>query len=109
MNYICLAIAILCEVAATTALKSSTSFTRLGPSLVVVVGYAGAFYFMSLCLRTMKIGVVYAIWAGVGIVLITIAGVIFYGQKIDLAGIVGIGLIAAGIVVLNGFSQVVVH
>lgn len=105
MHWLYLSLAILAEVIATSFLKASDGFTRLVPSLVVVVGYAAAFFFLSLTLRTMAVGVAYAVWSGVGVVLITVLAWLFYGQKLDIAGLLGIGLIAAGVVVLQVFSR----
>ncbi|SIQ36579.1 DMT family transporter [Marinobacterium stanieri] len=99
-----LSIAIVSEVVATSALKSSEGFSRLLPSAVVVVGYLLAFYFLSLTLKAIPIGIAYAIWAGVGIVLIALVGWWLYGQKLDLAAIIGMGLILAGVAVINVFS-----
>ena len=107
--YLALGIAIVAEVIATTALKASDSFTQLWPSLLVVVGYAIAFYFLTLTLRTVPTGIAYAIWSGLGIVLITIASFLIYRQTIDLAGMLGMGLIIAGVVVLNVFSKSASH
>ncbi|WP_135079292.1 multidrug efflux SMR transporter [Terasakiella sp. SH-1] len=109
MSYIYLAIAILAEVIGTSALKASEEFTRLWPSLIVVIGYGAAFYFMTLALRTIPIGITYAIWSGVGIVLVTVAGGFLYKQIPDLGAMIGIGLIVAGVVVLNVFSKMNVH
>jgi multidrug transporter EmrE-like cation transporter len=109
MNWLYLAIAISCEVVATSALKASEGFTRWLPSLVVVAGYGLAFYFLSLTLRTIPVGVAYAVWSGAGVVLITAAGWMFLGQKLDAAAFLGIGLIASGVVVLNVFSKSVSH
>jgi small multidrug resistance pump len=109
MHYLYLAIAIVSEIIATTCLKASESFTRLAPSVVVVIGYGSAFYFLSRCLEKIDIGTAYALWSGVGIVMIAIAGAIFYKQAVDLAGIVGMGLIIAGVLVLNLFSKSVSH
>ncbi len=105
MHYFYLAVAIVAEVIATSALKAADGFSRLVPSIVVVVGYAAAFYFLSLTLRTMALGVVYAIWSGVGIALICMIGAVFYKQPLDLPGVVGISLIIAGVLVLNLFSR----
>jgi len=105
MNWLFLSIAIVSEVTATSALKASNGFTRLWPSLIVVIGYASAFYFLSLTLRTIPVGVTYAVWSGVGIVLVAIIGWVLYGQKLDLPAVVGMMLIIAGIVVLNLFSK----
>lgn len=104
-----LIVAILFEVIGTSSLPASKGFTRLGPSVVVVLGYALAFYFLSLALSTIPVGVAYAIWSGVGVSLVTLAGWLLYGQKLDLAGFVGIGLIMAGVMVLNLFSKTVVR
>ncbi len=109
MNLLYLVIAIVSEVIGTSALKLSDGFTRLGPSLVVVAGYASAFFFLSLTLRTIPVGVAYAIWSGVGVVLITLVAWLWMDQKLDLAGVIGIGLIVAGVVVLNLFSKTSVH
>jgi small multidrug resistance pump len=109
MTYLHLAIAIVAEVIATSALKASDGFTRLGPSLFVVVGYAVAFYFLSLTLRTMSIGVAYAIWCGAGIILIALIGWLVLGQKLDLPAILGMALIVAGVAVINLFSSSVRH
>jgi len=105
MHYLYLAVAIVAEVAATASLKASESFTRLWPSVVVVGGYALAFYLLTLCVQTMKLGIVYAIWSGVGIVLVTLVAAAVYSQKMDLAGWAGIALIIAGVVVIQLFSQ----
>jgi multidrug transporter EmrE-like cation transporter len=107
-DYYYLAIAILSEVIGTTALKASEAFTKPIPSLIVVVGYTFAFYFLSACLKTINIGMAYAVWSGVGIILITL-GWLIYGQVIDQAGAIGMGLIILGVVVLNLFSKTVTH
>ena len=107
--WIALAIAIIAEVIGTSALKASDGFSRLGPGLLVVAGYAVAFYFLALTLRHMSVGVAYAVWSGVGTVLIALIGVWVFKQSIDLAGIVGIGLIIAGVLVLNLLSHSTVH
>ena len=109
MAYVYLAIAIIAEVAATSALKASEEFTRLVPSLIVVAGYGIAFYLLTLVLRTIPIGITYAVWAGVGIVLVAIAGAVLYKQIPDTAAIIGIGLIVAGVVVINVFSKTISH
>ena len=109
MAYLYLAIAIVSEVIATTALKASEEFTRPVPSAIVVAGYATAFYCLSLCLRSIQIGVVYAIWSGVGMVLVTIAAAIVYNELPDAWGILGIALIVAGVAVLQLLSDVKAH
>jgi small multidrug resistance pump len=109
MSYLYLGIAIIAEVLATSALKSSQGFTKPLASIVVVVGYCIAFYCLSIVLKTIPIGVAYAIWAGLGIVLITIVGYFFYQQKLDTAAVVGMSLIVVGVVVINVFSTSLTH
>lgn len=109
MAYVYLAIAIVAEVVATSSLKWSEGFTRLGPSLVTVVGYAIAFYFLSLTLRTVPTGIAYAIWSGVGVVLIVAVAWIFQGQRLDVPALAGIALIVAGVMVMNLFSKAAAH
>lgn len=104
MGYLYLGIAIVFEVIATTSLKASESFTQLWPSVIVCVGYGVTFYALSLALQSITVGVAYAIWSGLGIVLITLAGFLVYGQKVDLPAILGMGLIIAGVVVIQVFS-----
>ncbi|MCS6887928.1 MAG: multidrug efflux SMR transporter [Chloroflexus sp.] len=101
-----LLIAILTEVMATSALKASAGFTRLLPSLIVVVGYGISFYTMSLALEAIPVGIAYAIWSGIGIVLITAIAWILYGQELDLWAIIGISFIVIGVVILNALSKV---
>nr|WP_275981948.1 SMR family transporter [Frigidibacter sp. ROC022] len=104
-----LAAAILAEVVATTALARSASFTRLWPSVLAVVGYGVAFWLLSYPLRVMPTGVVYAVWSGLGIVLITAVAWLGYGQRLDPAAILGLGLILAGVLVINLLSDVAPH
>jgi small multidrug resistance pump len=108
-QWIFLSVAIVSEVAATSALKASEGFSRLWPSLIVIVGYATAFYFLSLTLKTLPIGVVYAIWSGSGVALIALVAWVFFGQSLDAPAIIGLLLIVAGVVVLNLFSKTVSH
>ncbi|MDD2701952.1 MAG: SMR family transporter [Sideroxydans sp.] len=108
-QWVFLSVAIVSEVIATSALKASEGFSRLWPSVIVVVGYAAAFYFLSLTLRTIPIGVAYAIWSGVGVALIALISWVFFGQSLDFPGIVGISLIVAGVIVLNLFSKMASH
>jgi small multidrug resistance pump len=100
-----LAMAVLSEVIGTTALKLSNGFQKPLPATVTVVGYAMAFYLLSLCLKTLGVGFSYAVWAGVGIVLIAIIGVVFFGEKVDIPGLAGMGLIVAGVMVLSLYSE----
>ncbi|MDE1461611.1 DMT family transporter [Spartinivicinus poritis] len=109
MVYVYLAIAIVAEVAATSALKASEEFTKLIPSLIVVIGYGLAFYLLTLVLRTMPVGIAYAIWSGLGIVLVAIVGVVVYRQVLDLPAIVGMLLIVVGVIIINVFSRTVGH
>jgi small multidrug resistance pump len=107
--YVYLLIAIVAEVIATSSLKASAEFTRLWPSLVVVVGYCASFYFLTLVMRTIPVGVSYAIWSGLGIVLITTVGALIYRQVPDLPALIGMGLIIAGVVVIHLFSRMSAH
>lgn len=108
-NYLYLVIAVLFEVVATTALKETHGFTRLMPSLVAIVGYGLAFYFLSLPLRAMPVGIVYALWCGAGIILITAIGWLWFRQALDLPALIGMGFIMAGVIVINLFSKTLVH
>ncbi|WP_420873860.1 DMT family transporter [Paraburkholderia azotifigens] len=107
--YVLLAIAIVAEVIATSALRASEGFTRLVPAAVVLLGYGISFYCLSLTLKSLPVGIVYAIWSGVGIVLITLVAIVMYRQVPDLAAVAGLGLIVAGVVVLNLFSKMQAH
>jgi small multidrug resistance pump len=108
-KWLMLGIAIVAETIATSALKSSEGFSKLVPSAIVLVGYGVAFYFLSLTLRSMPIGIAYAVWSGVGIVLITVVGWAVFGQKLDLPALLGMGMIVAGVVVMNVFSKAGAH
>jgi len=109
MGNIYLAVAIISEVIATSALKSSNGFTNLWPSVLVVVGYGIAFYMLSLVLETMNVGLAYAIWAGLGIVLVSIVGALMYKQVPDLPAIIGMVLIVVGVVIINVYSKTTGH
>ncbi|MDG2141754.1 MAG: multidrug efflux SMR transporter [Gammaproteobacteria bacterium] len=104
-NWIFLFVAILSETIATSALKMSEGFTVFLPSVLVVLGYSLSFYFLSLTLRSVPIGVAYAIWSGVGLALVTLIGWLAFNQKLDAAAIIGISLIMLGVVVMFGFSE----
>jgi len=108
-NYAYLVIAIVFEVMATTALKETNGFTRLAPSLVSVAGYALAFYFLSLPLRTMPVGVVYAIWCGAGIILVTLIGWTWLRQALDMPAMIGMGFIIVGVGIINLLSKTLMH
>ena len=105
MHTLYLAIAILAEVAATSTLKASDGFTRPLPTVIVIAGYVTAFYFLSLALRVIPMGVAYAIWSGIGIALVSLTGLLFYRQRLDAAAILGMVLIGAGVVILQLFSK----
>ncbi|MGF6538912.1 small multidrug resistance pump [Paraburkholderia youngii] len=107
--YALLAIAIVAEVIATSAMRASDGFSRLLPSMVVVLGYGIAFYCLSLTLRSIPVGIVYAIWSGAGIVLITLVALVLYRQVPEVPAIIGLGLIVAGVAVLNLFSKMQAH
>lgn len=109
MAYVYLSIAIMAEVAATSALKASEEFTKPLPTAVVIVGYGVAFYLLTLVVRTLPVGITYALWSGLGIVLVTLVAAVLYKQKPDLAAAIGMGLIIAGVVVLNVYSKMAVH
>ena len=104
-NWIYLILAIISEVIATSSLKSTEGFTKLWPSIIVLLGYSAAFYFLSLTLDTIPIGIVYAIWSGVGIAAIAVVSVLFFDQKLDIASYIGMGLIIAGVIVLRLYSD----
>ncbi|ABK08311.1 QacE family quaternary ammonium compound efflux SMR transporter [Burkholderia sp. MS389] len=108
-GYAWLAIAIVAEVIGTSALRAADGFTRLWPSVLVVAGYGVAFYCLSLTLRTMPVGIIYAVWSGAGIVLITLVAMLLYRQVPDVPAVIGLGLIIAGVVVLNLFSKMQAH
>ncbi|MES2181439.1 MAG: SMR family transporter [Pseudomonadota bacterium] len=108
-HWLAIAIAIAAEVTATTALKASNEFTRLWPSLIVVAGYGTAFYFMTISMRVLPVGIMYAIWSGSGIILISILGWLVYRQSLDAPAMIGMGLIITGVIVINVFSKTVGH
>ena len=103
--WVLLTIAIVAEVIATSSLKLSDGFTRLWPSVVVVAGYGVSFYFLSVTMRSMPIGVIYAIWSGLGVVLVTLVGCLVFKQHLDLPALIGISLIIAGVVIMNVWSK----
>lgn len=109
MHWLYLAIAIVAEVVGTSFLKASAGFTKLGPSLMVLAGYGVAFLFLSLTLERIPVGVGYAIWSGAGVTLIALLGWLLFGERLDAPAIVGMGLIVAGVIVLNLFSKVATH
>ena len=109
MTYLYFTLAIVSEVVATSALKASAEFTKLIPSLIVIIGYCISFYLVTLVLRTIPVGITYAIWSGVGIVLVTLVGAILYKQIPDFPALIGIGLIVAGVVVINVYSKTIFH
>ncbi|MBK1897064.1 DMT family transporter [Chryseobacterium paridis] len=108
-SYIYLFLAIVFEIIATTFLKKSQEFSKLLPSIITIVGYAAAFYFLSLTLRHVPIGIAYAIWSGVGIICITIIGVVAFKQVPDVPAIIGVMLIVIGVIIINLFSKMGTH
>jgi small multidrug resistance pump len=108
-HWVYLITAIVSEVIATSALKASTGFTKPLPSVVVVIGYLVAFDFLSLTLKTIPVGIAYAIWSGVGVVLISVVAWLLYGQRLDLPALIGMGLIISGVMVINLFSNTAGH
>lgn len=109
MKYLFLAIAIVSEVIGSSFLNASSQFTKLLPSAIVIIAYAAAFYFFSLALKYIPLGIAYAIWGGLGIVLTCVISVIVFKSKLDLAAVLGITLIVSGVIVLNFFSKTNVH
>jgi small multidrug resistance pump len=109
LTYLYLGIAIVCEVIATSSLKSSDGLTRLWPSMISLVGYVIALLLLSLTLRTLPTGIAYAIWSGVGIVLVSMIAWIGYGQRLDTPAMIGLGLIIVGVIVVNVFSKSIAH
>jgi len=107
MKWLFLFIAIVAEVIGTSALKYSYGFTKILPSAIVIIGYGIAFYFLSLTLKSIPIGISYAIWSGLGIVLISVIGYFVFKQTLDIPAIIGIGLIILGVIVINLFSKTV--
>jgi small multidrug resistance pump len=108
-NFLFLFVAIIFEIIATSSLKKSEEFTKLLPSIITIIGYCGAFYCLSFAIRTIPVGFAYAIWSGVGIVLITIIGAVFFKEIPDLPAIIGLALIILGVIVINVFSKTVAH
>ncbi len=109
MKYLYLLIAIIAEILATTYLKKSEGFSLWKPTLICLMGYGVAFYFLSLTLRTMPVGIAYAIWSGVGIIFISLIGMFYFKQTPDLPAIIGLILIVIGVVVINVFSKMGSH
>ena len=107
--YLALALAVVAETIGTTALKATEEFTRLWPSVLVVVSYAASFYLLSLTLRTIPVGIMYAFWSGLGIVLIALFGWLIYGQRLDWPAVIGLAMILGGIVVIHLFSRATPH
>nr|WP_045381194.1 multidrug efflux SMR transporter [Vibrio campbellii] len=106
---VALSIAIVCEVIATSSIPKTEQFTKMMPSTVVIIGYGIAFFLLSVTVKSMPVGIVYAIWSGTGIVLVAAVGYFLYGQKLDLAALVGIGFILTGVMIVNLLSKTVGH
>lgn len=109
IHYLYLSLAVIAETIGTSALQASQQFTKLVPSVIVVVAYAAAFYLLSLTLRTMPVGIMYAMWSGLGIVLIALIGFAVFGQKLDAPAVIGMAMILGGIVVIHVFSKTSGH
>lgn len=109
MHYVFLFVAVVGEVVGTSTLKATEGFTRLWPTLIVVIAYGVAFYFLSLSVERFPIGVLYAVWSGLGVVLIAVAGYVIYGDRLDLPAIAGLTLIIAGVATIQLFSETVRH
>jgi small multidrug resistance pump len=109
MPYFILMLAVLAETIGTTALQASQQFSRPLPSVIVVIAYGAAFYLLAIALKTFPVGIAYAMWSGMGIVFIALIGFAVFGQRLDMAAILGIALIMAGIVVINLFSGTATH
>lgn len=109
MPYLILAFAVLAETIGTTALQASQQFTRVGPTIIVILAYGAAFYLLGIALKYFPVGIAYAIWSGLGIVLIAAIGLVVFGQKLDLAAILGMGFILTGIIVIHLFSDTSPH
>lgn len=108
-HYIFLIIAVAAETIGTSSIQASQQFTRLGPSILATVSFVVAFYFLSLTLKVLPVGIMYAMWSGLGIIFIAIIGWTYFGQKLDMPAILGMGLILAGIVIINLFSSTASH
>ena len=109
VHYIYLIVAVIAETIGTTALQASDQFTRLWPSVLVVIAYAFAFYFLGVALKYIPVGIAYALWSGLGIVLIALIGFLVFGQMLDFAALVGLAMIIGGIVVIQAFSSSATH
>ena len=107
MTYVYLGLAIITEVAATSALKASNQFTKLIPSLIVILGYGASFYLLAVVLKSFPVGLTYAIWSGLGIVLVTLVGTVIYHQIPDAPAVIGMGLIIAGVMTIHLFSNTI--
>ncbi len=108
-HYLILIAAVIAETVGTTALQASQQFTRLGPSIICVIAYAAAFYLLALALKTIPVGILYAMWSGLGIVFIALIGFLVFNQRLDLPAVLGIGLILLGILVIHLFSNTTTH
>jgi len=109
MTFFYLIVAIVLEVIGTSALQASEQFTKPKPLILTALGYVASFYFLSLVLRAMPVGIAYAIWSGLGVVLITLVGLVWFGQKLDTPAMIGLGLIIVGVGTINLFSSTIQH
>ncbi|PZO66486.1 MAG: QacE family quaternary ammonium compound efflux SMR transporter [Paracoccus denitrificans] len=108
-TYLALFAAIVAEIFSTNMLQRSAQFTKLGPTVAMALGYALSFYLLSLALREMPLGIAYAVWSGLGIVLVSLLGLFAFGQRLDLPAIIGLTMIVGGVLVINLFSGSVTH
>lgn len=108
-NWLFLLLAIVCEVIATSNLKLSDGFTKIVPTIIVIVGYLAAFYFLSLTLKTIPVGIAYAVWSGLGIVAVSVIAWVFFDQKPDLWAVIGMSFIIFGVIILNTLSKTAAH
>ncbi|WP_299045185.1 SMR family transporter [uncultured Tateyamaria sp.] len=109
LHYIYLIVAVAAETIGTTALQASDQFTRVWPTVIVVVAYGFAFFFLGIALKYIPVGIAYAMWSGLGIILIALIGFAVFGQRLDLPAVLGLGMIIAGIVVIQLFSKTATH
>ena len=109
MHYVYLVISVISEAVGYSALNASQQFSKLWPSLLVIAGFAGSFYFLTLVLKTLPMGITYALASALGIIVVALAGVLFFGQTLDLAAVIGLGFIITGMVIINAFSNMALH
>lgn len=109
MHYVYLVISVISEAVGYSALNASQQFSKLWPCLLVIAGFAGSFYFLTLVLKTLPMGITYALASALGIIVVALAGILFFGQTLDLAAVIGLGFIVTGMVIINAFSNMALH